>query len=92
MERDYSIAQARNRLSEIVHEAEAGKPVRLTRRGKPVAVLIAARDYQRLSGQSISFWDALTKFREAARVETLGIGREVFEGLRSREPGRDVRL
>jgi prevent-host-death family protein len=92
MERDYSIAQARNRLSEIVHEAEAGKPVRLTRRGKPVAVLIAAHEYQRLAGQSVSFWDALTKFREAAQIETLGIGRDVFEGLRSREPGRDVRL
>lgn len=92
MERGYSIAQARDKLSEIVHEAETGKPVTLTRRGKPVAVLIAAREYQRLAGQSVSFWDALTKFRETAQVEKLGIGRDVFEGLRSRETGRDVQL
>jgi len=36
-------------LSGFVHEAEHGHPVRLTRRGKPVAVLISAEQYERLS-------------------------------------------
>ena len=45
----YSIAAARNNLSGLVHEAEQGHPVRLTRRGKPVAVLISTEQYERLS-------------------------------------------
>ena len=45
----YSIAAAKNNLSVLVHEAEQGHPVRLTRRGKPVAVLISTQQYERLS-------------------------------------------
>ena len=45
----YSIAAAKNNLSGLVHEAEQGHPVRLTRRGKPVAVLISTEQYERLS-------------------------------------------
>ena len=45
----YSIAEAKNNLSGLVHEAEQGHPVRLTRRGKPVAVLISTAQYERLS-------------------------------------------
>jgi len=45
----YSIAAAKNNLSSLVHEAEQGHPVRLTRRGKPVAVLISTEQYERIS-------------------------------------------
>ncbi|MSQ51503.1 MAG: type II toxin-antitoxin system Phd/YefM family antitoxin [Betaproteobacteria bacterium] len=45
----YSIAKAKNNLSGLVHEAEQGHPVRLTRRGKPVAVLISTEQYERIS-------------------------------------------
>jgi prevent-host-death family protein len=45
----YSIAEAKNNLSGLVHAAEQGYPVRLTRRGKPVAVLISTEQYERLS-------------------------------------------
>jgi prevent-host-death family protein len=43
-----SIATARNTLTERLYEAEAGEPVQITRRGQPVAVLLAADEYQRL--------------------------------------------
>jgi prevent-host-death family protein len=46
----YSIAEAKNNLARLVHEAEQGHAVRLTRRGKPVAVLISTEQYERLSG------------------------------------------
>ncbi|MSQ73437.1 MAG: type II toxin-antitoxin system Phd/YefM family antitoxin [Betaproteobacteria bacterium] len=45
----YSIAAAKNNLSGLVHEAEQGHAVRLTRRGKLVAVLISTEQYERLS-------------------------------------------
>jgi prevent-host-death family protein len=42
MDKTYSIAEARNDLSHVVREAEAGRPVTLSRRGRAVAVVVAA--------------------------------------------------
>jgi prevent-host-death family protein len=41
MDKTYSIAEARNDLSNVVREAEAGRPVTLSRRGRPVAVVVS---------------------------------------------------
>jgi prevent-host-death family protein len=43
-----SIAETRHALAELVHQAEAGEAVCITRRGKPIAMLIAEAEYQRL--------------------------------------------
>ena len=43
-----SISEAKDQLPRIVHEAEAGSAVALTRRGKPVAILISKAEYDRL--------------------------------------------
>jgi prevent-host-death family protein len=48
MQKQYSIAEARDKLPSIVHEVEKAGPIKLTRRGKPVAVLIAESEYERL--------------------------------------------
>jgi prevent-host-death family protein len=41
----YSIAEARDRLARLVHDAEKGIAVELTRLGKRVAVLVSMKDY-----------------------------------------------
>jgi len=41
--RTVSIAEAKAHLSKLVEQAEAGDPVCITRRGKPVAQIIAAQ-------------------------------------------------
>jgi prevent-host-death family protein len=46
MDKTYSIAEARNDLSNVVREAEAGRPVTLSRRGRPVAVVVSAATTQ----------------------------------------------
>lgn len=46
-DRQYSVAEARDKLAALVHEAERGRPVRITRRGKPVAVLVSESEFQR---------------------------------------------
>jgi len=43
-----SIAEAKNRLTELLYEAEDGAPVQVTRRGQPVAVLVSETEYLRL--------------------------------------------
>lgn len=49
MEKKYSIAEARQQLPAIVHEAERAGAVRITRRGLVVARLVSEHEFQRLA-------------------------------------------
>jgi len=49
MEKKYSIAEARQHLPAIVHEAERAGTVRITRRGQVVARLVSEHEFQRLA-------------------------------------------
>ncbi len=82
----YSIAQARDQLAQLVHDAEAGQRIELTRRGEPVAVLLSFAAYERLTAQSLPFADALDRFRKDADLDDDDLG-----ALRDRSSGRDVR-
>ena len=44
-----SIADAKNTLTKLIHEAEQGTAVHITRRGKPVAVLLTCVTWSRHS-------------------------------------------
>lgn len=48
MTKQVSIAQAKSRLSEYIRAVEHGEPVVIARRGKRVAVLVAAEEYDQL--------------------------------------------
>jgi prevent-host-death family protein len=87
--KQYSIAQARDRLPGIVHEVERGAPVELTRRGRPVAVIVSLRQFQRLASNRPDFWTELERFRASVELEQLAIEPELFEGVRDTSPGRD---
>lgn len=49
MEKKYSIAEARQHLPAIVHEAERAGAIGITRRGQVVARLLAEHEFQRLT-------------------------------------------
>jgi prevent-host-death family protein len=88
----YSIAQARDQLTQLVHQAEQG-PVELTRRGKRVAVILSAEAYDRLLVPKSDFWTSLVKFRERLVEANIDIDPdEVFKDVRDRSPGREVNL
>ena len=84
----YSIAEARDRLARLVHDAEKGAAVELTRRGKPVAVLVSTKDYQRFLAGKPSFWEALEMFRSEVDLKKLGV--EPGDFPRDRSPGRKI--
>lgn len=86
MAKQYSIAVARDQLARLVHDAEEGQRVELTRRGKPVAVLLAIEDYRRLQQRPPSFAAALQQLRSE-----VDFGIEPEEWLPARDPsaGRD---
>ena len=84
-----SIAEAKNHLPRLVQQAEAGEPVRITRRGKPVAVLLSEQEFERLTGRG-GFADFLRQWRlDMEKTGCEFVSQEEMEDLRdnaSRKP------
>lgn len=92
MPKSYSIAKARDQLAELVHRAEKGSAVELTRHGKPVAVILSKQAYEELTRRRPGLWDAIERFRQRADLEAADLGPDVFKDVRDRSPGRKVDL
>jgi prevent-host-death family protein len=91
MTSSYSIAEAKNRLPELVREVEQNGPIQLTRRGKLVAVLLSTSEYERLQRGKVDFWEALLAFRKKHRLDEIDLDPDtIFADVRDRSPGRDV--
>ena len=65
MKKRYSITEARNSLSSLIHAAERNGPITLTCRGRPVAVVVSEADFSRLGQSKKDYWEALQEFRAA---------------------------
>ena len=93
MVRQYSISDARNNLPSIVKQVEYGPAVELTRRGRPVAVLISHKEYERLNPPKPDLWTAIQEWREKHNVAELDLDPdEIWGDVRDRSPGRDFRF
>lgn len=92
MPEQFSIAEAKNKLTSLIHRVEDGTPVQFTRRGKPVAVLLSVQEYQRLTENQKDFWEALVDFRESITEEGVEITDTDFEGVRDNTSGRKVEI
>ncbi len=90
MPKSFSIAEARHDLAALVHQLDHQPRIQLTRRGKPVAVLLSVREYNRLTAQTQGFWEAYTIFAEATDLRHLAIDPQVFDDVRDRTSGREV--
>lgn len=82
---DFSIAEAKALFAQLVHQAESGQPVRITRRGRPVAVLVSESAYTQWTTPRRS----LTDFTQSLRAEATSTGMALFDdaelsGLRDR--------
>lgn len=85
--RSYTIAEARNNLSRIVHRSEELGPIGLTRRGQPVAVVLSQAEYERLTAPGPSFMERMRVLREKYKdvIESEDLT-QVFEQYRDRSP------
>jgi antitoxin Phd len=78
---EWNLAEAKNRLSEVVNRALTEGPQTIHRR-KDTVMVVSAEDFERLAGQRRGFKEFLTQG-------------ESFEGLdlgRDPSPGRDASL
>ena len=92
MSHRYSIAAARISLPTIVDQAEAGLTVELTRRGKPVAVVVSLREFERLRTDRAKFGEVYRVFLETHVLEDVGLAPDVVTSLRDQGPSRKVLL
>jgi prevent-host-death family protein len=91
MTKTYSIAEARNKFTSIVRDAEAFSPIKITRHGEPVAVLMSWHQYQQLSGSN-NFWESYGQFQQKFDLEELDIDPDIFESVREKTLGREIDL
>jgi prevent-host-death family protein len=85
----YSIAAARSSLPALVHAVEEGPPVEITRRGRPVAILLSIGEYHRMNDKKPDLWAAIQRFRETVDLEALDVD-EIYSDVRDRSPGRET--
>lgn len=78
---EYSIATARNRLPKIVHEVESEGVVQLTRRGRPVAVILSGCEYERLLRGTVPM---------GSLTETIARWRQEMQGALPELTGEEV--
>lgn len=81
----YSIADAKAQFADLVNQAQEGLPVRITRRGKPVAVLLSETEYERLQSAR-GGWVAFSKAwrRDMDRQGLDYLSDSELQGLRDR--------
>ena len=81
----WQVQEARARLSSLIDEALAGRPQRISRRGKEVAVIVSAAEYDRLMAPRESLVEF---FRNSPLAEAMAEGK--FDLARDRDPIRDL--
>lgn len=79
---EWQLAEAKNRFSELVNRALSEGPQRIRRRGDAV-VVVAEKDYEKLTGKRRSFKEFLM---------AKGPGLDGLDLTRDRSPMRDVKL
>jgi len=86
-----SIADAKAQLTRLIHQAERGETVHITRRGKPVAVLLSEDEYARLrqGREQGNFWDLVVEMRSDPAFEPVDLTREEIDSWRDRRPTRE---
>ena len=64
-----SIRDARNRLTELAREVEAGETVVVTRNGKPVAVLVGIQDEEEIERLLMAYTPRLSAILDRSREQ-----------------------
>jgi prevent-host-death family protein len=76
---EFPVARANANLAQLVRQAEAGQELRITRRRKPVAVLMSVARYEHLTARQTTLQDSLFDFTTRMRLEAAATGLPLFE-------------
>ncbi len=86
-----SVADAKNRLTRLIHEVEAGETIHVTRRGKPVAVIISEQAFELLQKGEVkqNFWQAIREMRSDPNFEPVDLSEQEIGAWRDKSFGRE---
>jgi len=87
--KEISITEAKNSFTHLVHQAEQGESIHLTRRGKAVAVILSEAQYRQLTESPKSLWAAIKDWREQVDFSGMELTDREIDSWRERSPGRD---
>jgi antitoxin Phd len=79
----WQLQEAKNKLSQVIHDAHTSGPQSITVRGKETAVVLSAEEYRKLTQKQGSL---LRFFQESPWVDV------ELDLTRSKESGRDIEL
>lgn len=83
-----TIADAKNKLPKLIHAAEAGEDIHISRHGKPVAVLISEERYKQLCQPSDGVFKAIIAWRD--QFEPVDLTDKEVDSWRDRSPPREI--
>lgn len=85
-----TIAEAKNNLSNLIHQLETEKAIHLTRHGKPVAVMMSEDQYQNLIAPNKSVYAAILNWRNQLDDNVdIGLSDNELEAVRKDSAGRE---
>lgn len=93
MTKTYSVAEARNSLTSLIDEVQIGKAVEITRRGKPVAILVSIKEYDSLKQRGKrrkGLWEIVLRVRNQPGFEGIDKDDLDLDALRDKSGGREV--
>ncbi|MFY9261337.1 MAG: type II toxin-antitoxin system prevent-host-death family antitoxin [Gallionella sp.] len=82
-----TIAQAKNHLPKLIHAAEAGDDIGISRHGKLVALLISAERYQQRFATNAGVFQAMQQWRE--KFDSVDLSDAEVDGWRDRTSARE---
>jgi prevent-host-death family protein len=83
-----TIAEAKNNLSQLIHQLESDEAIHLTRHGKPVAVMLSEANYQKLTHKGKSLYQAIQQWRNQLDSDS-GLTESELKNVRATSQGRD---
>ena len=82
-----TIAEAKNNLPKLIHAAEAGGDIHISRHGQPVAVLISEARYQQFFSSGKGVFPAISAWREQSCG--VDLSDEEVDSWRDKTPARE---
>ncbi len=92
MTQSFSVAEARAQFPTLLRAVEDGQTIRITRRGRPIAVLVSEEVLARAGARTPTLAEADARWRAEASPQDRDFGADITVALRDRGPGRLVDL
>jgi len=80
-----TISHLKNHLPECVHTVEQGEDIKITRHGKPVAVMVSLERYNRALGSGKGIYNSFLSWRKK-HPDADGFSNEEIKAMRDKEP------